>query len=129
MVRQSSSAQKNEDYEEVEIRRNPYLVNYEEQWDRPGRETDDRGRRPITHGSRMVEGRKQASYDDGSTEEYKFLSYGRESRDRQKGRGMVSEPALRPERPDADRARRREVTTDMFDGYRSGEPVRKGRMV
>ena len=129
MVRQSGSARKNEDYEEVEIRRNPYLVNYEEQWDRPGRETDGRGRRPIAYGSRMEEGRKQAPFDDESTEEYEFLSYGRESRDRQKGRGMVSEPALRPDRPDADRARRREVTTDMFDGYRSGEPVRKGRMV
>ncbi len=53
MVRQSGSARKNEDYEEVEIRRNPYLVNYEEQWDRPGRETDGRGRRPIAYGSRM----------------------------------------------------------------------------
>ncbi|WP_300843502.1 peptidoglycan recognition family protein [uncultured Acetatifactor sp.] len=64
MVRQSGSAQRREDYEEVETRRNPYLVDYERQLGRPVRETDNRGRRPIAYESRMEEGRPAEPADD-----------------------------------------------------------------
>ena len=64
MVRQSGGAQRREDYEEVETRRNPYLVDYERQLSRPMRETDTRGRRPVPYESRMAEGRPTEPADD-----------------------------------------------------------------
>ena len=64
MVRQSGGAQRREDYEEVETRRNPYLVDYERQLGRPVRETDNRGRRPIAYESGMEEGRPAEPADD-----------------------------------------------------------------
>ncbi len=173
MVRQSSSAQRREDYDEVAPRRNPYLVDYEEQRSRRGRETESRGsraaargmagtggpvsngrervrihrldtdesraaggRRPIAYGSRMAGSREpygggtaaddrlipdpRADYDRSFPEErMPMAGYEPDGWD-----GMTAAPAGSP-----DRGRRREVTTDMFDGYRDREPARKGKIV
>ncbi len=137
MVRQSSGAQRREDYEEIETRRNPYLVDYEKQMARPMRETDRRGRRPSAYGSRMAGSDRQASGKVG-----RAMGQGVDPDIRQPRHSFEEEPMPEEECPserwilepveDADyreSSRRREVTTDMFNGYRGHEPVRKGKIV
>ena len=137
MVRQSSSAQRRDDYEEVEARRNPYLVDYERQMGRPMRETSGRGRRPVAYGSRMAQGSRQAP-DDGT----KAMGRGLAPDVRRPRQTFQEEPGPEEEYPSERRASRpagdadytessprREVTTDMFDGYRGHEPARKGKIV
>ena len=107
MVRQSGSAQRREDYEEVASRRNPYLVDYEEQRSRrsraascdsradQGRRTgsDGRvriqkldcgenrtapGRRPIAYGSRMAGSGRESSYDNRTAGDSRFAARAKE---------------------------------------------------
>ncbi len=139
MVRQSGSAQRREDYGEVGTRRNPYLVDYERQMDRPRRETNGRGRRPVAYGSRMAQGSGQAP-DEGT----KAMGRGAAPDIRMPLDGQFFQEDPMPEEEylserrtsmparDADyteNSPRREVTADMFNGYRDHEPARKGKIV
>lgn len=176
MVRQSGSAQRREDYDEVAPRRNPYLVDYEKQRSRHLREAEGRGsrplaydrgtagagrsasngnervrihrldtdesrtaggRRPIAYGSRMAGSREtydgRAAADNGFAPDARG-DYGRRfPEERMPGRDWDYASQKRNSLADAaeapERGRRREVTTDMFDGYRNREPVRKGKIV
>ena len=134
MVRQSSSAQRREDYEDIETRRNPYLAEYEGQ--RRGQEADGRSRRPIAYGSRMAGKRREFLYDEeaAESESRRFVPDSRMPRDRYVFEDRMpeeEEPEGRPGRMagSAEKAQRLEVTTDLFDGCRNQESVGRAKVV
>lgn len=132
MVRQSSSAQRREDYEEAETRRNPYLAEYE--GPRRGQEADGRSRRPIAYGSRMAGSRREFLYNEEAAESRRFVPDSRASRDRHIFEHRMpeeEEPQSRPGRMggSAERAQRLEVTTDLFDVCRNQESASRAKVV